>query len=351
MSKYLSRIVNSIEPYVPGEQPKDKNLIKLNTNENPYPPSPKVLDAITSAVGEKLKLYPEPNCEKLRGTIADYYGLKKEQIFAGNGSDEVLAFAFRAFFDPGSRIIFPALTYSFYPVYCKLFEIEYSNADMTIDYNIDTEQLVGRNCGIVLANPNAPTGTIIDLGTIEQIVKSNIDNVVIVDEAYIDFGGETCIPLIKKYPNLLVIQTLSKSRSLAGIRVGFALGDIGLIEGLVKVKNSVNSYTLDMLAMEGAAASFEDEEYFKQTTSFVISTRERCKEWLIDNGFFVTESKANFLFAKHPVQKGEYLQSALREQGILVRRFNIPEIEDFLRISIGTDDDMNRFIDIMKNLI
>ncbi len=353
MSRYLSKIAGSIEPYVPGEQPKNERLIKLNTNENPYPPAPGVIKAINEACGEggKLRLYPEPTCERLRETIAAYYGLCSNEVFTGNGSDEVLAFAFRAFFDPGSRILFPKLSYSFYPVYCRLFEIEYETVDMTEDYEICTEQLMGRSCGIVIANPNAPTGVCLPASDIERILKSNPDNVVIVDEAYVDFGGESSVALIRKYPNLLVIQTLSKSRALAGLRVGYALGDNQLVKGLELIKNSVNSYTLDTLAMAGAEAAFADEEYFKSRCSAVAATRERCRKGLLEKGFYVTASRANFLFARHPQKSGKLIQDGLRKGGILVRRFDIPGIEDFLRISIGTDEEMNAFMDIISDIV
>jgi len=249
MNKYWSDVLKRLEPYVPGEQPKDKKYIKLNTNENPYPPSPRAIEAIRQAADERLRLYPDPDCDELKHVLAENLGVKKEQVFVGNGSDEVLAFSFAAFFNPGEPILFPDITYTFYPVYCQLYGIDYRTIPLDADFNIPVEGFLQDNGGIIFANPNAPTGKFMDLASVEKIVKENIERVVVIDEAYVDFGGQSAVKLIDKYPNLLVIKTLSKSHSLAGLRIGFALGNAGLIEGLDRVKNSFNSYTIDRIAL------------------------------------------------------------------------------------------------------
>lgn len=344
MSKYWSRIVNKLEPYVPGEQPKDKTYIKLNTNENPYPPSPRVLDTIRHASNEGLRLYPSPTCDELRLCIAQYHGLTKEQVFVGNGSDEVLAFAFFAFFNPGSPILFPDITYSFYPVYANLCHLDYQLVPLTADFSIPTEAFFAENGGIIFPNPNAPTGKYLPLEQIEAILRHNREHVVIIDEAYIDFGGQSAVGLIDKYPNLLVVHTLSKSRSLAGLRVGLALGHEELIAGLDRVKNSLNSYTLDRVALAGAVESFKDEDYFQATRQKVIATREKTAAALETLGFTVLPSQANFLFISHPRAAAAELYRQLREQGILVRYFNQPRIDNFLRVTIGSDEEMKAFL-------
>ena len=351
MSKYWSEITKEIKPYVPGEQPKDKTYIKLNTNENPYPPSERVIEAIKNTANEKLKLYPEPTVEKLRDTIGEYYSLKNTQVFVGNGSDEVLAFAFMAFFNPGETIIFPDITYSFYPVYANLFKINYNLISLNNDFSIPIESFSEKNSGIIFPNPNAPTGKYIDIKYIEEILKQNIDKVVIIDEAYIDFGGISSSKLINKYPNLLVIQTLSKSRSLAGLRVGFALGHEDLIEGLNRIKNSINSYTIDTLALYGAIEAIKDEGYFEETRTKIINTRERISNELKNMGFNVIESKANFVFISHSSVNAEELLIKLKEKGILVRYFSSPRIDNFLRVSIGTDKEMDAFIKGVKEIL
>ena len=351
MSKYWSRIASAIEPYTPGEQPKDKKYIKLNTNESPYPPSPKVIEAITKAACGDLKLYPDPTCDELRKTVADYYGLKKEQVFAGNGSDEILAFSFMAFFDPGRTILFPDISYSFYPVYAKLFNIDYKEIALDSDFSIPVEEFKKPNGGVVIANPNAPTGKYLELSYIEEILKSNMDHVVIVDEAYIDFGGESAVKLIDRYPNLLVVHTLSKSRSLAGLRVGFALGHEELICGLDKVKNSFNSYTLDRLAMAGAIEAIKDKSYFEKTRQMVMATRERVVEKLREDGFFVIDSRANFIFISHPRVAAQDIFLELKAKGILVRYFKRPRIDNFLRVSIGNDEEMDQFIKAISEIV
>lgn len=351
MSRYWSETVKSLEPYVPGEQPQDKKYIKLNTNENPYPPSPHVIEAIKQAANEKLKLYPEPTCKELRAVIAQYYNLKPEQVFAGNGSDEILAFSFLAFFNPGQPIFFPDITYSFYKVYAELFHIDYQLVPLDSEFTVPIKLLLADNGGILLPNPNAPTGKYLPLDSIKNILEHNKDKVVIIDEAYIDFGGESAVQFIPEYPNLLVIQTFSKSRSLAGLRVGFALGHEDLIEGLDRIKNSINSYTLDRLALIGAQEAIKDRSYFEQTRSKIIKTREQVSKRLAEMGFKVIDSKANFLFISYPLFSAAHLFQLLKERGILVRYFNKPRIDSFLRVTIGTDEEMEAFLKVIKEII
>ncbi|TFE22585.1 histidinol-phosphate transaminase [Cohnella luojiensis] len=344
MSKYWSDLTASLVPYVPGEQPKGQQYIKLNTNESPYPPSPKVLEAIHVATNADLRLYPDPTCDKLRETIAQYYGLTKDRVFVGNGSDEILAFAFPAFFSADKTILFPDVTYTFYPVYAKLYGLRFNTVPTDEEFRINEELYLVPNGGIILPNPNAPTARFMLVEQLSRILQANRDQVVIVDEAYIDFGGDSVVPFVKEYPNLLVVQTLSKSRSLAGLRVGMAMGHPDLIEGLNRIKNSFNSYTLDRLAMAGAIASIEDQAYFEETNRKVVATRERISEALKPLGFHVIESKANFLFITHPRKDAQQIFNELKNRGILVRYFNKPRIDQFLRVSIGTDEEMDRFI-------
>jgi len=351
MSKYWSEITKNIEPYVCGEQPKDKKYIKLNTNENPYPPSPKVIEAIKMAANEDLRLYPDPNCDELRDTIAEYYDLNRDQVFIGNGSDEVLAFSFLAFFNTNEKIIFPDISYSFYPVYAKLYKLDYKLSSLKEDFSINVEDFLGENGGVVIPNPNAPTAKAIDSDDIKKILQHNSDKVVIIDEAYVDFGCESVVKLIKEYPNLLVIQTLSKSRCLAGIRVGFALGQEELIDGLNRIKNSMNSYTIDRVAAKAAVAAIKDEEYFKECVSKIINTRELVSEKLKSFGFEVIPSKANFIFTCHPDIDGEKLFATLRENGLLVRYFNKLRINNYLRITIGSEDEMNVFLEKLHKIV
>lgn len=351
MSKYWSKLAASLEPYVPGEQPKDRKYIKLNTNENPYPPSPKVIEAIKTNVDETLKLYPDPNGDELKKTLASYFGLKKEQVFVGNGSDEVLAFSFMAFFDPNEPILFPDITYSFYPVYANVFKIDYELVPLNEDFTLPVEKLFNSDGGVIIPNPNAPTGNYVSLQHVEEILTHNKEKVVIIDEAYVDFGGESAVKLVDKYPNLLVIQTLSKSRSLAGLRVGFAFGHEDLINGLNSVKNSVNSYTLDKLALVGAVEAIKDDEYFQDTRNRVINTRERVTSELDKMGFNVIPSKSNFVFISHPSIKAEDIFIKLKEESILVRYFRQPRIDNFLRVSIGNDEEMDAFIKAVNKIV
>ncbi|MET0355756.1 MAG: histidinol-phosphate transaminase, partial [Cellvibrio sp.] len=322
MSKFWSQVVRELEPYVPGEQPQIDGLIKLNTNESPYPPSPKVIDLMTHDAIDRLRLYPDPNSKKLKNTIANYYGVDSEQVFVGNGSDEVLALAFMAFFQQPLPLLFPDISYSFYPVYCKLFGIDYKTIALRDDFTINFADYPTANGGIIFPNPNAPTAIGTTLETIEDLLQKNTETLVVVDEAYIDFGGETAIALVDKYPNLLVIQTLSKSRSLAGLRVGLAVGHKDLIDALDRVKNSFNSYPIDRLAEAATVVAFEDDVYFKQCRDKIIATREWTTNELNKLGFNVLPSQANFLFAQPIGKDAASVAQYLREHKILVRYFN-----------------------------
>lgn len=327
------------------------NLVKLNTNENPFGPSPRVVEAITVELNDNLRLYPDPEGEALKGTIAHYYGVQSDQVFLGNGSDEVLAHIFYGLFQHGEPILYPDITYSFYPVYCGLYNIEGKTVPLTDSFEINPEDYKQTNGGIIFPNPNAPTGRYLALDKVEAIVADNPDRVVVVDEAYVDFGGESAIKLVEKYPNLLVSQTLSKARSLAGLRVGFAVGSAELIEALNRVKNSFNSYPLDRLAQVGAIAAFEDEDWFRATCEGVIGERDWVTSKLEALGFDVLPSKANFIFARHPDHAGEALAKGLREQGVIVRHFNKPRISEFLRITTGTADQNKRLIECLEALV
>jgi histidinol-phosphate aminotransferase len=352
MNKYWSETLRCIDPYVPGEQPKGRKIVKLNTNESPYPPSPRVLEAIRKAVNEDLRRYPDPNSDELRKAIADYHGIGMKQVFVGNGSDEILAFCFMAFFNPNERILFPDITYSFYPVYAKLYGIPYKEIALTSDFSVPIREFITENYGIIIPNPNAPTGKCLDADSLLTIVNHNLElgKVAIVDEAYIDFGGESLIKFIDRFPNLLIVQTLSKSRSLAGLRVGLALGSEGLIEGLSRIKNSINSYTLDRLAILGAAEAFRDVEYFQTNCKKIIGTREWVEKELSAIGFDVIPSKANFLFAAHKSMNAAELSRKLREREIFVRHFKKPRIENYLRISIGSDAEMKFFLTNLREI-
>ncbi len=352
MSQYWSDFVHRLEPYVPGEQPKVDQLIKLNTNENPYPPSPKVAAAVAAA-GEidSLRLYPDPNSTALKSAIADYYGVADGQVFVGNGSDEVLAHAFMAFFQQDKPLLYPDISYSFYPVYCNLYGIEEQRIALADDFTIDLRQYLQPNGGIIFPNPNAPTSMGLPLMEIELLLQNNTDSVVIVDEAYIDFGGESAVALVGQYPNLLVVQTFSKSRSLAGSRVGFAIGSAELIEGLVRVKDSFNSYPIDRLAERAAVAAIEDRDYFQQCCQRIMATRQRVTEQLQALGFEVLPSQANFVFAKPSRLPAEQVFQQLRERNILVRYFNKPRINEYLRITIGTEAEMDSLIAALTEIL
>ena len=339
MSRYWSPVVHQLSPYVPGEQPKIKNLIKLNTNENPYGPSPRALAAIQAEVNDTLRLYPDPTSLQLRQAVADYYGLSVAQVFVGNGSDEVLAHIFHGLFQHPAPLLFPDITYSFYPVYCGLYGIDYQTLPLTDEFELRVADYLRPNAGIIFPNPNAPTGRLLPLSDIEWLLQRNTDSVVVVDEAYVDFGGESAVGLVNRYPNLLVTQTLSKSRSLAGLRVGFALGDPELIQALERVKDSFNSYPLDRLALVGATAAMEDREHFARVCRAVIDSREQLVEALVALGFRLPPSTANFVFAMHPQHDAVELAAQLRARGIIVRHFRLPRIDQYLRITIGKPEE------------
>lgn len=341
MSRFWSAVVNGLTPYVPGEQPQISGLVKLNTNEHPYGPSPLVLEAIRNSTHDDLRLYPDPNATDLKAALAQRHGVQASQVFVGNGSDEVLAHAFLALLKQDQALWFPDVTYSFYPVYCSLYGVAHRCIALDDSLSIRVEDYLPngteRAGAIIVANPNAPTGKLLTLSEIERLVASNPDIPVIIDEAYVDFGGESAIALVNTYPNLLVVHTFSKSRSLAGLRVGYAVGHADLIEGLERVKNSFNSYPLDKLALAGAIASVQDEAYFQQACQRVVRTRESLTADLHALGFEVLPSAANFVFARHPSHEGAALAQALRERAILVRHFPKPRIQDYLRITIGTE--------------
>ena len=351
MSKFWSTFVNDLVPYVPGEQPKIANLVKLNTNENPYGPSPKAVAAMESALGDELRLYPDPNADVLKQAIADYYDVEKSHVFVGNGSDEVLAHVFHGLLKHDLPILFPDISYSFYPVYCGLYGVPFRQVMLNANYEIDLADYVQPNGGIIFPNPNAPTGILTPLAEIEALLQRNTESVVVVDEAYVDFGGETAIALVKTYPNLLVTQTLSKSRSLAGLRVGLAVGHPDLIEALERIKNSFNSYPLGRMAIVGAAAAFEDRAWFSQTCQAVIESREQLVGELTSLGFEVLPSAANFIFARHPDREGSALAALLRERAVIVRHFRSPRIEQFLRITIGTPEQNDALVSALKDIL
>lgn len=350
MSKFWSPFVNTLVPYVPGEQPRLTRLVKLNTNENPYGPSPRALAAMSAELTDDLRLYPDPNGDRLKQAVATYYGVQPKQVFVGNGSDEVLAHAFSAFFQHDKPLLFPDISYSFYPVYCGLYGIDHETVALDDQFQIRVEDYTRPNGGIIFPNPNAPTGCLVALEAVEQMLAANPDSVVIVDEAYIDFGGETAITLVDRYPNLLVTQTLSKSRSLAGLRVGLAVGHPDLIEALERVKNSFNSYPLDRLAIVGAAVAFEDREHFERTRNAVIASRDELTARLHERGFEVLPSAANFIFARHPQHDAAGIAAKLREQGVIVRHFKQTRIAQFLRISIGTPEQNQALLDGLAGL-
>ncbi|WP_339417531.1 MULTISPECIES: histidinol-phosphate transaminase [unclassified Pseudomonas] len=350
MSKFWSPFVKDLVPYVPGEQPKLTKLVKLNTNENPYGPSPKALAAMQAELNDNLRLYPDPNSDLLKQAVAKHYAIDASKVFLGNGSDEVLAHIFNGLFQHELPLLFPDISYSFYPVYCGLYGIKSDPMPLDEQFQIRVADYARPNGGIIFPNPNAPTGCVLALDAVEQILKANPDSVVVVDEAYIDFGGETAISLVDRYPNLLVTQTLSKSRSLAGLRVGLAVGHPDLIEALERVKNSFNSYPLDRLAIVGAAAAFEDREYFEKTCQLVIDSRDKVVAQLEAKGFEVLPSAANFIFARHPQHDAAGLAAKLREQGVIVRHFKQARIAQFLRISIGTPEQNQALIDGLGEL-
>ena len=351
MEKPFFKNLIKIEPYTAGEQPKGGDIIKLNANENPYPPSPAVQEAISGFDAEQLRLYPPMDAAPLRQAVADFYGVDRSCVFAGNGSDDVLAAAFRAFFNSDKPLLYPDITYSFYPVWCDLLRIPYETIPVDEGFNVRVEDYCRENGGIVLPNPNAPTTIGLGLDRIEYLISSNRESVVIIDEAYADFSGVSCVPLIKKYDNLVVTQTFSKSRSLAGMRVAAAIADPYLISYLDAVKDSYNSYPMDAVAIRAGAAAIADREYFEQTCRRVIATRERTAKRLRELGFILPDSSANFLFATHPGHSAEKIFTYLRERGIYIRYFRKPRIDNYLRITIGTDEQMDRLIEELERLL
>lgn len=351
MSREWTKNLRNIEPYVPGEQSKDKDIVKINANENPYPPSPKAAEVLKSFDTNKLRFYPSANSTKLKEAIAKYYKVDVSNVFVGNGSDDVLAVAFQSFFNSEKPIVYPDLTYSFYPVWCSLFGIKYKNYPVGDDFRINPEDYKEKNGGVVIPNPNAPTSLGEGLDFVEKILNYNQGSVVIIDEAYVDFGGTSSIPLIDKYENLLVTGTFSKSRSLAGLRIGFAIGSKALIDVMEAVKNSYNSYTVDSLSIEMGAASIEDDEYFKSTCKKVIKTRERVTLELEKLGFDVLDSQTNFIFATHNKHNMKSLFEYLKTQKVFIRYFSLPRIENYVRITIGTNEEMDIFLEKTKEFI
>jgi len=369
MSDYWNGRIKNLSPYVPGEQPKDRKFIKLNTNENPYPPSPKVFEAIKKHADDALRLYPDPECTQLRETISACYNVKPSQVFAGNGSDEILAFAFGAFFESGSisqAALFPDITYSFYPVYAGLWDVPYKTIPLCEDFTVNINEYKISSGGVILPNPNAPTGIALpaeDVLSLAEFLEKQ-SKVIIIDEAYLAFSAQydddskseasctrSAVKYIDKYKNLLTVHTLSKSASLAGLRAGFAIGDENLIDGLRRIRDSFNSYTLDRLALAGAAAAIADKDYYSEFNSRVIKTRQRVTQEMRALGCMVLPSSANFIFVKFPKTKGVDAFAKLRENGILVRHFNRDRIKDFLRVTIGIDEDMDKFLEVCKNII
>ncbi len=343
--------VRKVEPYVAGEQPKKSNVIKLNTNECPYPPAPGVRKLAEEMDYDKLRLYPDTDSTMLVRELAEYYHVKPEQVFVGVGSDDVLATAFVTFFDSGKPILFPDITYSFYDVWAELYRIPYKRCPLKDDWHIDVEDYKQPNGGVILANPNAPTGLMEDLSTVEEIIQANPDVVVIVDEAYVDFGGTSALPLLEKYDNLLVVQTFSKSRAMAGLRIGFCIGSEKMIKYLNDVKFSINSYTMNMTAQILGVEAVRDEAYFKETVQKIINTRERVKKELRELGFTFPDSKTNFVFASHKSVPAKDIFEALRMQDIYVRFWNKERINNCLRITIGTDEEMDKMICFLKEFL
>lgn len=356
MSRFWSDHVAALVPYTPGEQPKVANLLKLNTNENPYGPSPLVLKAIKEASDDRLRLYPDPVAAALSNAIAARYGLDSGQVFVGNGSDEVLAHVFHGLFlRSGRPLLMPDITYSFYPTYCRLYHVPHETIPLADDFSLNLQDYTGERArqaaGIIFANPNAPTGMALGLADVSRIAQANPDTVVVVDEAYVDFGAESAVSLLPQHENLLVVHTFSKSRSLAGLRVGYAMGSPELIEGLRRVKDSFNSYPLDMLAQAGALAAVNDEAYFERTRHAIMRTRDQLVVALQQMGFDVLPSMTNFVFARHRSSDAVKLAAALRERHILVRHFALPRIDQYLRITVGTDAESDRLCATLAEIL
>lgn len=345
MTKLWEDKLRNIKPYIPGEQPKNENIIKLNANENPYPPSPCTIEIINSFNASNLKFYPDSNSVKLTEALAKYYNIEKNQVFVGNGSDDVLALSFMSFFNSEKPIFFPDITYSFYNVWCSLLNVPYKTIPVDENFKINPKDYYSENGGVIIPNPNAPTGIRENKEFVVEILENNKDSIVIIDEAYVDFGGYSSVELIKNYDNLVVVKTFSKSRSLAGLRIGVAIGSCELISVLNAVKNSYNSYPLDSISIEAAQASLSDEKYFKETINKIINTREKTIKSLCDLGFKVCPSSANFIFANHPNMPAINILEFLKQNNIYVRHFNLPRISDYLRITIGTDNEMDLLVE------
>lgn len=351
MSRFWSRLTHDLDPYVPGEQPRMAGLIKLNTNESPFGPSPRALEALQAGATDDLRLYPDPQSGALREALASYHGVKPDQVFVGNGSDEVLAHAFAALLNQDGPLLFPDITYSFYPVYCRLFGIAHETVPLDAGLGLRVEDYRRPAGAVILPNPNAPTGTALTRPEIVALLEMHPRAPVVIDEAYVDFGAETAIPLVADYPNLLVVQTMSKSRALAGLRVGYAIGDAALIEGLGRVKDSFNSYPLGRLAQAGAIASLADEAWFQQGRVRVIQGRARLARGLVALGFEVLPSSANFVFTRHPDHAGAALATALRDRAVIVRHFAKPRIADYLRITVGTEDQIETLLTALSEIV
>jgi histidinol-phosphate aminotransferase len=351
MSRYWSSLTHDLKPYVPGEQPRMAELVKLNTNESPFAPSPRALQAIRGEATDALRLYPDPQATALRSALAAYHHVSPEQVFVGNGSDEVLAHAFAALLKHEAPLLFPDITYSFYPVYCRLFGIAYETVPLDPAMRIRVADYRRPAGALIVPNPNAPTGVALSRAEIVTLLEEHKNAPVVIDEAYVDFGAETAIPLVASHPNLLVVQTMSKSRALAGLRVGYAIGDTNLIEALTRVKDSFNSYPLGRPAQAGAIASLEDEAYFQQSRARVIEGRTRLDHGLLRLGFDVLPSAANFVFAQHPAHPGAALAAALRQQAVIVRHFSAPRISDYLRITVGTDAQIDRLLSALSDIL
>lgn len=351
MEKYWSDLVKQLRPYEPGEQPWMDGVLKLNTNENPFGPSPKVLSAIEGQLGNQLRLYPPPNADLLKQAIADYYGLKDSQIFLGNGSDEILAHVFNGLLKKALPLLFPDITYSFYPVFCQLYDIDFEEIPLRDDLSIDVTDYEVPNGGIIFPNPNAPTGRLLAIGEIEYLLKANRNSVVVIDEAYIDFGGQSSIGLLTDNPNLIVTQTMSKSRSMAGMRIGFALGSADLIEGLERVKNSFNSYPLGHLQIAAGISAIEDSDHFKDTCQRVIHNRAKLTIDLEELGFSVVPSAGNFVLVRHFRASALKIYGQLKNNGILVRHFNKQRLDNFLRITVGTTEQNDQLVTALATIL
>lgn len=343
--------IRKVVPYVPGEQPQRTNMIKLNTNENPYPPAPGVQKLMDDFQMDRLRLYPDPECSSLVNALADYYGVDRDQVFVGVGSDDVLSVAFLTFFNGEKPILFPDITYSFYDVWADVYRIPYERPTLDENFRIRREDYYKENGGVIFANPNAPTSIAEPLEFVEDILQHNQDVIVIVDEAYIDFGGQSALPLLKKYENLLVVQTFSKSRSMAGMRIGYAIGSSELIQAMNDVKYSINSYTMNQTALAYGVEAVKDDVYFKKITDKIIKTRQWSKEALEKSGFTCLDSSSNFLFATHSRVPAKEIFEKLKERDIFVRYFNKPRIDNYLRITIGTDDQMQKFVEAVREIV